>query len=223
MAEGISWSVFFEENKELVEEILKEIEKDREKGYEIYPEKEKIFRAFDICKLSNLKVVIVGQDSYHGLDRKTGKIQANGLCFSVESDCVAPPSLINIFKELLDDTGENREETDLKDWGEQGILLLNAGLCVRSGKPGSYLKLWEKLTDKVIEYISEKMSDIVFILWGNYAKNKEMLIEVEKHKIIKGNHPSPLSANRGGFFGEKYFTRTNEYLKEIGKEEIKWV
>lgn len=227
MAAGVStsWGDFFLENDAKLKEINEKLESD-EKIYEdlvpIYPPKDKIFRALDLCKFSDLKVIIIGQDCYHGLDKKTGKIQANGLCFSVDEGCEAPPSLKNIFRELKDDLGIDRKKTDLSDWASQGVLLLNAALTVLKARPESYLKLWEPLTDNLIKYISDNTENKIFVLWGNYAKKKITSINTEKHKIIMGNHPSPLSANRGGFFGEKYFSKINNYLREMGKSEIEW-
>lgn len=183
-----------------------------------YPPENLIFSCFNNCKLDNLKVVIIGQDPYHGQD------QANGLCFSVDSKVVNPPSLNNIFKEISDDLNcKIRKNGDLIDWANQGVLLLNSVMSVEKGFPGSHSnKGWEKFTDTVIELVSKNKSNIVFILWGGYAKKKEKLINKQKHLILKSGHPSPLSANRGYWFGNKHFSKCNDYLNERKLKIIKW-
>ena len=163
-------------------------------------------------------MVIIGQDPYHGPN------QANGLCFSVHDGIPHPPSLINIFKELEKDVKKPYPKSgDLTSWADQGVLLLNATLTVRAGEAASHQKHgWEIFTDKVIQKISEKKEHVVFLLWGGFAKKKASLIDKNKHQILTSGHPSPLSANRGYWFGNKHFSKTNSYLKGIGKSEIKW-
>ena len=183
----------------------------------IYPPGKNIFSAFDYCKFDDLKVVILGQDPYHGPD------QANGLCFSVNDGIKKPPSLVNIFKEINADIGSPMPESgNLEPWAKQGILLINATLTVRANQAGSHQnKGWELFTDAVIKLISDKKEGIVFILWGSYAQKKGAVIEQHKHCILKSAHPSPLSAYNG-FFGNKHFSKTNEYLKKISKSPINW-
>lgn len=185
--------------------------------HEIYPPGNLIFNAFNKCSFNNIKVVIIGQDPYHGDN------QANGLCFSVNDDIKKPPSLVNIFKELKTDLGiEPPLNGNLERWAEQGILLLNATLTVRAHEAGSHQKKgWEQFTDAVIRKVSTEKENIVFILWGGYAQKKGKIIDTSKHHIIKSAHPSPLSAYNG-FWDSKPFSKTNGYLKSIGKEEIKW-
>ena len=184
-----------------------------------YPIGKLIFSAFDNCSLNNLKVVIIGQDPYHG------PFQANGLCFSVDSKVVNPPSLNNIFKEISTDLESvTRTDGDLIDWSNQGVMLLNSVLTVESGLPGSHANRgWEIFTDNVIRKISDKKENIVFMLWGGYAKKKESLIRNNNHLILKSGHPSPLSANRGYWFGNKHFSKCNDYLIKNNLSPIKWV
>ncbi len=183
----------------------------------VYPPGKDIFKAFDLCPVDNVKVIIIGQDPYHG------KGQAHGLCFSVKDGIKIPPSLRNIYKELNDDTGKQIPETgNIEHWAKQGVLMLNATLTVRAGQAGSHQgKGWETFTDTVIKKISEKKSNLVFILWGAYAQKKGKIINPEKHYILKSAHPSPFSAHNG-FFGNKHFSKTNKFLKSKGFEEIKW-
>lgn len=183
----------------------------------IYPPGKHIFSAFDYCKFDELKVVILGQDPYHGPG------QANGLCFSVNDGVKQPPSLKNIFKEVNADLGIDIPESgNLERWAKQGILLLNATLTVRANQAGSHQnKGWEIFTDAVIKQISDKKEGVVFILWGAYAQKKGAVIEAGKHCILKSAHPSPFSAYNG-FFGNKHFSKTNEYLTKIGKAPINW-
>jgi uracil-DNA glycosylase len=183
-----------------------------------YPTKENIFSSFRNCTFNSLKVVILGQDPYHGIN------QANGLAFSVNKGQNLPPSLNNIFKEISIDMNTTvRNNGDLIDWSKQGVLLLNSVLTVEDGKPGSHSKIgWEKFTDEVIRTISKEKSNIVFMLWGSFAKKKEKLIFNNNHLILKSGHPSPLSANRGFWFGNKHFSRCNRFLKENNSNEIKW-
>ncbi len=187
------------------------------KTHTIYPPGKDIFKAFDLCPVDNVKVVIIGQDPYHG------KGQAHGLCFSVKDGVKIPPSLRNIYKELNDDIGKPIPETgNIEHWAKQGVLMLNAALTVRAGNAGSHQgKGWETFTDAVIEKISNKKENLVFLLWGAYAQRKGQVINPEKHFILKSAHPSPFSAYNG-FFGNKHFSKTNEFLKSKGLEEIKW-
>ena len=184
-----------------------------------YPIGKLIFSAFDNCSLNNLKVVIIGQDPYHG------PFQANGLCFSVDSKVVNPPSLNNIFKEISTDLESvTRTDGDLIDWSNQGVMLLNSVLTVESGLPGSHANRgWEIFTDNVIRKISDKKENIIFMLWGGYAKKKESLIRNNNHLILKSGHPSPLSANKGYWFGNKHFSKCNDYLIKNNLSPIKWV
>ncbi|WP_299002787.1 uracil-DNA glycosylase [uncultured Tenacibaculum sp.] len=183
-----------------------------------YPKGTDVFAAFDFCDLNNLKVVILGQDPYHGVG------QANGLCFSVHDGITHPPSLINIFKEIETDVNIPYPKSgDLSRWAKQGVLLLNATLTVRAGEAGSHQKQgWEQFTDAVIQKISEEKNDVVFLLWGGFAKKKVKLIDDKKHHILTSGHPSPLSANRGYWFGNKHFSKTNNFLQAVGLAAIQW-
>ena len=182
----------------------------------IYPERDNIFRAFNLTPFDKVKVVIIGQDPYHG------EGEANGLAFSLNDDVRITPSLRNIFKELESDLKIKRENKDLSGWAKQGVLLLNAILTVEKDRPLSHKDLgWEKVTDYIIKYISDYKEKVVFILWGNYAKEKKKLIDLNKHFIIESNHPSPLSASRG-FFGSKPFSKTNDYLIKNNQSVIDW-
>ena len=182
----------------------------------IYPPREKVFQALKTTNLEEVKVVILGQDPYHGPG------QAQGLSFSVPNDIPAPPSLQNILKELLEDVGVKTSH-DLTPWAEQGVLLLNACLTVPAGQANGHAGLiWEEFTDAVIRLVSQEEEHVVFILWGAYARKKKSLIDVSKHLIIESAHPSPLSAYRG-FFGSRPFSRTNAYLTEMGREPIDWL
>ena len=182
----------------------------------VYPPKNKVFNAFNHFNQKDLKVVILGQDCYHG------EGQANGLAFSVNNGLKVPPSLRNILKELNDDLSIQRNNTDFTDLAKQGILFMNCALTVEKSNPGSHIELWSWYTDNIIKYISETNDNIIFVLWGNFAKKKKRLIDLHKHHILEASHPSPLSANRGGFFGTKHFSKINTILRELGKEEIKW-
>lgn len=185
-------------------------------GIPIYPEKDDIFNAYNSCSFNNVKVVILGQDCYHG------KGQAHGLAFSVKEGINLPPSLQNIIKELNSDLNINRTEGNLKDWEDQGVLLLNSILTVREHSALSHQEIgWQYLTDYTIAQLSIKKNNIVFILWGKHAQQKEMYIDKSKHLILKASHPSPFSA-RFGFFGCKHFSKTNKYLEEHGLSTIKW-
>lgn len=185
--------------------------------YVIYPPGSQIFSAFDFTPFENVKVVILGQDPYHG------KGQANGLCFSVSDGIQKPPSLQNIFKELQSDLGIPISKSgNLESWAKQGVLLLNATLTVREGQAGSHQnKGWEMFTDAVIRSLSQQRSGLVFLLWGAYAQAKAKMIDVTKHHILKAAHPSPLSAYNG-FFGCRHFSKANALLRQMGKEEINW-
>jgi len=183
-----------------------------------YPKGSQIFAAFNACNFNDLKVVIIGQDPYHDVG------QANGLCFSVNDGVVHPPSLTNIFKELQTDVGKPIPKSgNLHTWAKQGVLLLNATLTVRAHQAGSHQnKGWEQFTDAVIQQISDNKKDVVFLLWGGYAKRKGQQIDTLKHCILTSGHPSPLSANRGYWFGNKHFSKANNYLIQKGKTPINW-
>lgn len=190
--------------------------KSEYKTKRIYPEYERIFDAFRYTDYDKVKIVILGQDPYHGDN------EAHGLSFSVREGIAMPPSLRNIFKELESDIGVKRTQTDLTDWAKQGVLLLNSIMTVVKDSPLSHKnKGWEKFTDNVIRKLGKREEPIVFILWGSYARSKKELIENPNHKIIESVHPSPLSANRG-FFGSKPFSETNLFLEQNGIEGICW-
>ncbi|WP_405566106.1 uracil-DNA glycosylase [Polaribacter sp. Asnod6-C07] len=199
--------------KELTDFVKSEYE-----NYTCYPKAKDIFAAFDFCSLNDLKVVIIGQDPYHGPN------QANGLCFSVKEDVKHPPSLVNIFKEISSDLNQEYPQSgNLEKWAKQGVLLLNATLTVRAHEAGSHQKKgWETFTDVVIKQISEEKENIVFLLWGGFAKKKMKLINKKKHQILTSGHPSPLSANRGYWFSNQHFSKTNEILDSINKSKIQW-
>lgn len=183
----------------------------------VYPPGKEIFSAFDHCDFDNVKVVIIGQDPYHGPG------QANGLCFSVRDGVRIPPSLVNIFKEIHQDLGKPIASSgNLERWAEQGVLLLNATLTVRANQPGSHQKKgWELFTDAVIKKLSDEKQHIVYLLWGSYAQKKGEVIDRNKNLVLMSAHPSPFSADRG-FFGSKHFSKANAYLKSNGIEEINW-
>ena len=188
------------------------------KTYTCYPKCGEIFAAFDRCSFEDVKVVILGQDPYHGVG------QANGLCFSVHESLPHPPSLRNIYKELEQDIGKPYPVSgDLSAWADQGVLLLNATLTVRASEAGSHQRQgWETFTDAVIQELSDEKENLVFLLWGGYAKKKGSKIDQEKHLVLTSGHPSPLSANRGYWFGNKHFSKANAYLRKTGKQEIRW-
>ena len=210
-----SWEEIFNNYPKIDElnNMIKEIDEQR-LTKTIYPPKEQVFRVFDL-PLKDIKVVILGQDPYHNPD------QACGLSFSVNDGIPLPKSLINIYKELHDDLGIKPAKTgNLESWFKQGVFLLNAVLTVEKNSPASHSKIgWENFTDYIIENISEKNENIVFVLWGTYARSKNKLIDPSKHKIIESAHPSPLSAYRG-FFGSKVFSQINSYLAENNRETI---
>ncbi|MDQ2179280.1 uracil-DNA glycosylase [Marinifilum sp. D714] len=183
----------------------------------IYPPGKLIFNAFNKCAFDNVKLVIIGQDPYHGFG------QANGLCFSVNNGVALPPSLQNIYKEINSDLGLSMPKSgNLEKWSAQGVMLLNATLTVRANQAGSHQnKGWEQFTDAVIKCLSEEKENLVFLLWGSYAQRKGEQINRSKHLVLKSPHPSPYSADRG-FFGNKHFSKANKYLEEKGKAPINW-
>lgn len=192
--------------------------KDEVKQYEVYPPGPEIFAAFNHVPFQDVKVVIIGQDPYHGPG------QANGLCFSVSPGIAHPPSLINIFKEIEQDLGIPYPKSgDLSEWAKQGVLLINATLTVRRSEANSHQNIgWQTFTDAVIQKLSEEREGVVFLLWGGFAKKKGKKIDRKKHHVLETGHPSPLSANRGYWFGNKHFSQVNEVLKKQGKSEIDW-
>jgi len=189
----------------------------RDRNKPLFPAGNLIFHAFNRTPFHKVKVVILGQDPYHGPG------QAHGLCFSVPPGIAKPPSLVNIFKELAQDLAiENKAHGCLESWAEQGVLLLNSVLTVEQGKAASHQgKGWEQFTDRVIEILSTKRSGLVFLLWGSYAQKKGAVIDKKKHLVLSSPHPSPLSAHRG-FFGNGHFSKTNEHLKQQGLSPINW-
>jgi uracil-DNA glycosylase len=184
----------------------------------VYPPGRLIFNAFDHCDFDDLRVVILGQDPYHGPG------QANGLCFSVADGVTIPPSLVNIFKEIRDDLGYPLPTSgNLERWAKQGVLLLNSTLTVQAGQAGSHQKKgWETFTDTVIQLISDQKEDVVFMLWGKYAQDKGNRIDTQKHLVLKAKHPSPMAANYGGWFGCRHFSAANNYLIEKKLAPIQW-
>ncbi|CAL2101465.1 uracil-DNA glycosylase [Tenacibaculum sp. 190130A14a] len=214
-----SWKNILAEEleKEYFKELIYFIKKEYQE-HTCYPKETDIFAAFDYCRFEDIKVVVIGQDPYHGVG------QANGLCFSVHEGMKHPPSLINIFKEIETDLGISIPKSgDLSRWAQQGVLLLNATLTVRAHEAGSHQqKGWEQFTDTVIQKISENREDVVFLLWGGYAKKKGAKIDKKKHHVLTSGHPSPLSANRGYWFGNKHFSQTNNFLVANQMEKIRW-
>jgi uracil-DNA glycosylase len=196
---------------------LKEFLTEEKARYAVYPPGSKIFNAFQLTPFNQVRVVILGQDPYHGPG------QAHGLCFSVPQGIVPPPSLVNIFKEIEKDLGLPVPAAgNLEKWARQGVLLLNATLTVRANQPGSHQKRgWENFTHAVISKLSEKRVGLIFLLWGKFAQEKESLIDTNRHYILKAAHPSPFSAYNG-FFGCRHFSKTNEILRKHGLEEINW-
>lgn len=198
--------------------LMTEVEKEYQSGI-CYPPKELIFSAFNYCGFSKLKLVIIGQDPYHG------EGEANGLCFSVNDEVKIPPSLRNIFREINDDLDSIFMSTsgNLEHWAKQGVLLLNAALTVRKDNPNSHKHLkWNLFTDAVIQKISDEKEHVVFLLWGAFAQKKGSKIDRSKHLVLESGHPSPMSANQGKWFGNKHFSQTNQYLKANNKTEINW-
>lgn len=213
-----SWRKILEpETKEPYFKALAKFVKEEYQKHKVYPVTNNIFKAFDLCHFDQVKVVILGQDPYHG------EGQANGLSFAVQSGITIPLSLQNIFKEIKNDLGiDPIIDGDLSRWGEQGVLLLNATLTVRAATPGSHQKKgWEIFTDQVIKSLSIKKSGLVFLLWGNLAKEKGKIIDRSKHLVLESAHPSPFSAYNG-FFSSRHFSQTNQYLKKLGQKEIDW-
>lgn len=202
--------------KPYFQELTEFIEKESTKTT-IYPEEKNIFRAFQLCPFDSVKVVILGQDPYHGPG------QANGLCFSVNDGLPLPPSLKNIYKEINSDLQiQMPPKGNLDNWARQGVLLLNATLTVQANQAGSHQrKGWEKFTDAVIKTISEQKEHLVILLWGRYAQEKGKVIDRSKHLVLTAAHPSPLSAYNG-FFGCKHFSKTNQYLESVGQKSIDW-
>ena len=203
-------------DKPYFRELVAELHREKQAGITVYPPGGSIFKAFDLCPLDKVKVVILGQDPYHNPG------QAMGLSFSVPEGVAAPPSLKNIFKEIESDLGIRMSgSTDLTPWARQGVLLLNSVLTVRAGAAASHSGLgWQEFTDSVIRIISETQDGVVFLLWGNYAKTKAPLIDISRHHILAAAHPSPLA--RGAFFGCRHFSRANEILEYEGKSPIDW-
>ncbi|MEN8897688.1 MAG: uracil-DNA glycosylase [Nonlabens sp.] len=214
-----SWKEVLREefNQEYFETLIEFVKHEYAEGI-CYPPGNKIFAAFDRTPFEQVKVVIIGQDPYHGAG------QANGLCFSVADGVNHPPSLINIFKEISNDLNKPYPKSgNLERWADQGVLLLNTVLTVQESKAGSHQKKgWEKFTDAVIRKISDERKNVVFLLWGGFAKGKAKLIDHKRHFILETGHPSPLSANRGYWFGNQHFSRTNRYLQEHGMEPVQW-
>lgn len=213
-----SWDALLSEEyeKPYLQELNEFVKAERE-HYRIYPPAQEVFNAFKHCPADQLKVVILGQDPYHGHG------QANGLAFSVHEGVTLPPSLKNIFKEVAEEFSiAVPQNGNLERWADQGVLLLNATLTVREKSPGSHQKKgWEEFTDQVVEKIATEMEGIVFMLWGSYAQKKGSLIDADKHLVLKSPHPSPFSVHRG-FFGNGHFKKANEYLQEKGEKAIDW-
>ena len=218
LEEGWKKALAEEFGAEYMKELKKKLTKEMKAGIVLYPLAKQIFNAFNFTPFDKVKVVILGQDPYHG------KGQAHGLSFSVPNGITPPPSLVNIFKEIESDLGVKISKTNgnLESWAKQGVLLLNAILTVRANNPASHRNLgWEKLTNAAIKALSDKREHIVFLLWGKFAQEKENLIDISKHLVLKAPHPSPFSAN-SGFFGCKHFSKTNEYLTQTGQTPIDW-
>jgi uracil-DNA glycosylase len=213
-----SWKKLLQEefNKPYFEELTNFI-REEYKTKRIFPPPKDIFKAFDLCPFDQVKVVILGQDPYHGPG------QAHGLCFSVNKEISMPPSLVNIYKEIESDIGKPvPNHGNLEHWAQQGVFLLNATLTVIAHMAASHQKKgWETFTDEVIRLIAEKKEHVVFMLWGAYAQDKAWMIDESKHLILKAPHPSPLSANRG-FFGCRHFSKANDYLVEHGQKPVDW-
>ena len=203
-------------DKDYFRELARKLHEEKDRGIVIYPPGSKIFRAFDLCPLDAVKVVILGQDPYHGAG------QAMGLSFSVPEGIAAPPSLKNIFKEIESDLGIRMSGSpDLEPWARQGVLLLNSVLTVRAGVAASHAGLgWQNFTDAVIKLISERCEGVVFMLWGNYARSKAGLIDSGRHLVLQAAHPSPRA--RGAFFGCRHFSQANAYLVRTGRSPINW-
>ena len=215
-----SWQIILadEIQKPYFSELLLSVDEEYN-NYICFPPKELIFTAFDSCSFEDLKVVIIGQDPYHGAG------EANGLSFSVNDGVKIPPSLRNIFREINTDLGTIffPNSGNLESWAKQGVLLLNATLTVRKDSPNSHKHLnWNLFTDAIIELISDKKENVVFLLWGSFAQKKGAKIDRTKHLVLESGHPSPMSANQGKWFGNKHFSQANLYLKSKSKKEIDW-
>ncbi|RJQ31970.1 uracil-DNA glycosylase [Candidatus Parcubacteria bacterium] len=218
LEEGWKKALAEEFGAEYMKELKKKLAEELESGVILYPPPKQIFNAFNLTPFDKVKVVILGQDPYHG------KGQAHGLSFSVPGGVTPPPSLGNIYKEIESDLGVKIDKTNgnLEGWAKQGVLLLNAILTVRANSPASHRDLgWEKLTNAAIKALSDKREHIVFLLWGKFAQEKEVLINKSKHLVLKAAHPSPYSAS-SGFFGCKHFSKTNDYLLKTGQEPVDW-
>lgn len=218
MEEGWKEALSSEFEKPYFSNLTENVRKEyANKDFRIFPPGQKIFAAFDSCPFEKTKVVIIGQDPYHGYG------QANGLCFSVSPGVKMPPSLVNIFNEVKQDTGAPFPlDGDLSRWAEQGVLLLNSSLTVREGQAGSHAGIgWEEFTDAVVDKLNKEKENLVFILWGSHAIKKGEKIDRNKHLVLTSPHPSPLSAHRG-FFGNHHFSKTNDYLIAHNKTPIKW-
>ena len=217
--EELSWKTLLrdEREKDYFKQILAFVEQERSRGKVIYPKNGDIFNALAYTSFEALKVVILGQDPYHGPG------QAHGLCFSVKPGVPFPPSLENIFKEMARDLGLNAPSHGcLEKWAQQGVLLLNSVLSVEQGKPGSHANMgWERFTDRIIKEVNDRKDGVVFLLWGAYALKKGSFIDIRRHHVLQSPHPSPLSASRG-FFGCGHFSKVNELLRKQGKTEIDW-
>ena len=214
------WKAVLQEEfeKPYFRQIVTHLKAEKAQGKLIYPPGGEIFNAFNHTPIANVKVVLIGQDPYHGPG------QAHGLSFSVRRGIKPPPSLINIFKEIKNDLGIDmpQQNGDLTFWADQGVMLLNAALTVRAGEPNSHAMLgWHQFTDAVIEKISTLKTGVVFFLWGKFAQQKRELIDETKHKILMAAHPSPYAADKG-FFGSRHFSQANEYLVAQGKQPINW-
>ncbi len=218
-SEAVSWKSLLQSEfqAQYYQDLRNKIKTLRAEGVTIYPSDREVFSALSMTPFTNVKLVILGQDPYHGPN------QAHGLCFSVKPGVSAPPSLINIFKELNSDLGLPMPRNGcLSNWARQGVLLLNAVLTVEAGKPGSFQNQgWEKFTDRIVALLNERRSNLVFLLWGAYAQQKGAIIDPKKHLILKAPHPSPFSANRG-FLGCRHFSKANQYLRDHGIDEIDW-
>ncbi|WP_319782094.1 uracil-DNA glycosylase [Oceanisphaera sp. IT1-181] len=217
---ALTWQQLIEQEQQqpYLQQTLAFVEQERAAGKVIYPPAQNVFSAFELTPLNQVKVVILGQDPYHGPN------QAHGLCFSVLPGVKVPPSLRNMYKELTTDIKDfvTPEHGCLTSWAEQGVLMINTVLTVEAGKAHSHAKLgWETFTDKVIQTVNEQCEGVVFLLWGSHAQKKGAAIDTERHHILTTVHPSPLSAYRG-FFGCQHFSKTNQLLKQQGKESIDW-
>lgn len=214
-----SWKYYLKEefSKPYFKDLMKFVESEY-KNNTCFPSEKQIFNAFNYCHFEDIKIVIIGQDPYHGIG------QANGLCFSVNENIKHPPSLINIFKEMETDLNIPYPKSgNLVRWANQGVLLLNATLTVRAQEAGSHQKKgWEQFTDAVISIVNKKKEGVIFLLWGSFAKQKTKLIDKNSHQILTSGHPSPLSANRGCWFGNKHFSKSNSLLEQASQVPVQW-